>query len=195
MTASADSVHVLLQVVGTDQRGAGGEKAKTGFRWVDGVGTATEFRQDSPTVAPGGKKKRCGPWKIFQQQHTRSTSTNMIARIQHVALQHSLCINTVERLAGLPQFFRFFFWKSVVLIDLFFFFLFLHINRSYLQRIRQFMVNRSPRNHSGLLLYVALKKEEMLPSLQTLPTLIQTPRCSNEMVKLSQGDFFFLNIL
>lgn len=53
------------------------------------------------------------------------------------------------------------------------------------------MVNRSRCNHSRLLSYVALKKEEMLLSLETLLTLIQTPRCLNEMVKLGQGDFFF----
>lgn len=62
VTVSADSVHMLIQVVGIDQRGAGGEKVKTGFRWVDGVGTATEIGQDSPTVAPGGGE-RCGPCK------------------------------------------------------------------------------------------------------------------------------------
>lgn len=83
MTASADSVHVPLQVVGIDQRGAGGEKVNTGFRWVDGIGTVTEIRQDSPTVAPGGKKSAAGPGKlpatahtVHQHKHDRKNTTH-----------------------------------------------------------------------------------------------------------------------
>lgn len=69
-------------------------KVKRGFKSVNGIGTVTVMRQDSPMVAPG---------KAVPGNPTYSTHGNPAhyGKIQHIALLYRFCINTVERLAGL----------------------------------------------------------------------------------------------
>lgn len=87
-------------------------------------------------------------------------------KIQHVALLYSFCIKTAEDWASCPNAVRSvsllpFVHKNEDLFDLF-----RELNKSVLSSGNKAvygMVDKSCHNHSGLLLYVALREKEMLP--------------------------------